>query len=482
MSDELEPTEPEGAAPGAPSSMPPPTGEPYVFTIAPVEPKPRRGLRRALIAAVAVLPLLGVAALAMNGISGDEAGASSPEAAVQRLADALSDEDALSALAMIPPEEAEGVRGLFETATDKLQQSRVIESKDKPFAGIDVRIENLDLASEKLADDVAVVTVNGGKLSGHTDPNDFAPRLRDAIPAEERKAETSSASVADIDRSLSLATQARATRTFVVTVKRDGRWYVSPSYTLAEYLRRGFDLPPARFDAEADGKGAESPQAAVKANLTGFTKFDIDLIRTLPPDRLRVVYDYRASIEKALENLGGSQANRFTIDLKTLDLHEQSMGANTVKVFISNLAATFDGSSAGGTTHGDVSLKGTCATTSFTATFEGESFTDGPSKGCLSDAVKGLKLNEFFVVTRQVKGKWYVDPIGTLIEYGQVFTASIEARDFDCLFAQADESADADAKCEGSLFGFAVAAEEEADFGGSDFEEGEENPIILPGD
>ena len=88
--------------------------------------------------------------------------------------------------------------------------------------------------------------------------------------------------------------------TFVMTVRHDGRWYVSPAYTALEYLREANDGPAADFgSADASKLGSDSPDHAVQDALHALQAGDWDRLMALaPPDELPV-YDYRAWIDQA---------------------------------------------------------------------------------------------------------------------------------------------------------------------------------------
>ena len=87
--------------------------------------------------------------------------------------------------------------------------------------------------------------------------------------------------------------------TFVVAVRHDGGWYVSPAYTALEYAREAAGGPAAEFgSAKAADLGADSPEHAVSDALHAWQAGNWDRLMALaPPDELPV-YDYRAWIDK----------------------------------------------------------------------------------------------------------------------------------------------------------------------------------------
>ncbi len=99
--------------------------------------------------------------------------------------------------------------------------------------------------------------------------------------------------------------------TFVVVVRHNGGWYVSPAYTAMEYIRELNHYPAADFgSAKAADLGADTPDAAVSDALRAWQQSDWNrLIALAPPDELPL-YDYRAMIDAGATD---SDVN-FTID------------------------------------------------------------------------------------------------------------------------------------------------------------------------
>ena len=136
-------------------------------------------------------------------------------------------------------------------------------SASTAWHGLDVSFADVDLVTESLDDGLAVVTLAGGSASWTFDPAAFplGADLRDAL-ADELAVTTDAASFAELDEPLRLA-----------TVERDGRWYVSVSYTVAEYARRasGLELPATPLTAV----GADSPEAAADEFYSNLVSLDL---------------------------------------------------------------------------------------------------------------------------------------------------------------------------------------------------------------
>lgn len=101
---------------------------------------------------------------------------------------------------------------------------------------------------------------------------------------------------------------------FVVTVQRDGNWYVSPAYTALEYVRVLNDLPAADLGSVRTAQlGADTPEAAVRDAITALGTRDLERVfAVLPPDELPL-YDYRAALTQlAAESDWGFTVERFS--------------------------------------------------------------------------------------------------------------------------------------------------------------------------
>lgn len=223
-------------------------------------PSPRRraagiGGTLALLAGAA-----GIGVVAFNAAS-DGGGAGTPEEAVVLLLDAIEHEDVLAVLDVVDPAEVDSLKAVVDDITTTAQQ---LELLDESFsldgiAGVDIATDGVTFRTDTLDADLAVVTATTGTATATFDPaafpyGDILAEATDATAASDDPASPTSAT-------LDLATGDPAV--MVATVERDGRWYVSISYTIAEYARRdaGVDAPSA---PAVEPVGFDSPEAAVQ--------------------------------------------------------------------------------------------------------------------------------------------------------------------------------------------------------------------------
>jgi hypothetical protein len=195
---------------------------------------------------------LGISTLAFQG-AGSPGGADSPEEAVRAFADALEREDVLGMIEVALPEELSALRAVLDDATREVERVGILDESFSLSAveGIDVRLPGLTFTTENLDTDLAVVTATGGTADATFDPAllPLGSIVREVIGDELATSELSRP-LSGTDPSVMLA-----------TVARDGRWYVSLGFTVAEYARAaaGADFP---LPVTIDRVGHESPEAA----------------------------------------------------------------------------------------------------------------------------------------------------------------------------------------------------------------------------
>ena len=224
----------------------------------PTEPDARRRSRYGtVVAAFGIAALLGVGMLAITSIFGN-GGASSPEGAVRQLADAVSHKDPLAAVDVLSPTEIRSARQTVNDATNRAADLKIVDDASQPLAGVDLSVDNLKLSTQTLADGYAKVTITGGDITASTHTAAMSKLLQSAI-----KNSGNAPGKVDLAR---LASDSNLP-TFVMTVRHDGRWYVSPAYTALEYAREADGGPPAEFGsaaAKAATLGSDTPDNAVE--------------------------------------------------------------------------------------------------------------------------------------------------------------------------------------------------------------------------
>jgi hypothetical protein len=420
-----------GAALAPPAATPPAVHEPAAATEhvpapvavldppadvgAPVAPAAPRRSRRGLltgIGAVAAVGVLGtVGWFVYDRIAGPNGGADTPQAAVEQLAAAAEAEDAVTALSLLPPDEVGPLVELYQDVEAKATSTKVAAADD-PLAGFDLTVDGVTVTTEDLGDDVAAVTVTGGTVSWTVDPTKMQGPLRLDPSGGDRGATEGSADLVEVTQR---ATDGAPLR--IMTVQRDGAWYVSPMYTLLETWRTSQGLPAPDFTAELalDGTGADSPEAVVQDAAQAVATYDVDgLLDLLSPEEAAAAYQYREAITAALYRDGAlaelQSEGGFSYDSLDVVAGDEVDGRVPVTVR----------SAAGGVTDGDGDytawrLDGNCLNWT-----EPDGDSDG---GCLPDllAEEGLGgdlasgFDSLTLLTQEVDGRWYLSPVATAV-------------------------------------------------------------------
>jgi hypothetical protein len=386
---------------------------PMVEDITPRERKPRRPYM-SLVAAAGVTSLLLVGMLAISALVGN-GGASSPEAAVRQLADAVSHEDPLQAADVLAPNEVRSLHGTLSDAAKKAKELALVDAASAPLTGIDFSVDNLSLTTTNLGDGYAKVTVDRGSLSATTSREKFSALMQKVL----REGGDNSAQV-----DLAQLVQDRSLPTFVIAVKDGGSWYVSAAYTALEYFREYNNLPAADFGSgvkAAATLGADSPDAAVQDAMHALQAGDWEKLMALaPPDEVPV-YDYRAAISQYATQHNAS--TNFTISSMTTS---SKVDGDTAKVALT---------AAGSTDSGDWSVRDGCFKPSDTpVAYVGIlSSADGclPAAYTMTFGGAGATTNAISVV--QQHGRWFVSPVHTALDVLDNYIQKVDRRGLDTL-------------------------------------------------
>lgn len=212
-------------------------------------PAGHRRRRAGVIAAVtALVGAGGFTTYSFLGAASD-GGAATPEEAVSAFVSAIEREDVLGMIDVTLPEEVGALRSAVDSITSDAKRIDLLgdEFDSSGVQGIDVSIADLALDTNYLEGGLATVTATSGTVSASFDPQafPFGDKVRDLL-GDSQPAGTASASLGDPD-----------SPQLLMTVERDGRWYVSVEYTIAEYMRRaaGWEIPgpvtrtPVGFDS-----------------------------------------------------------------------------------------------------------------------------------------------------------------------------------------------------------------------------------------
>jgi hypothetical protein len=296
-------------APAAADSAAASTGAPTVATLAvgPVNAaraeRPGR-LRRGVAALVAVVLVSGggYAALSAGSASG---GAESPEQALELMLAAIADGDYLAAAEYLVPSERETLFQAGLDTADELVRLDVLAA-DLDFGGlrgVELEFVDLEIRRETPRAGLAHLFVDGGAVTASVDVGSLplGSIITDRAPED---------FLTFSDREVTVIQRAPGP---IVTVERDGRWYLSLWYSVAENARIAVDqgLPdPGRRPTSI---GGATPEAAVEGFFDELTRLDVRrMIGMLDPVEAEALYDYSplfldqatSSANELLDSLG----------------------------------------------------------------------------------------------------------------------------------------------------------------------------------
>jgi len=413
------PSAPQPAAPdaGAPAWAAP-------AAQAPGHKKSRRGLLTVAGGVAALGVLGGVGYVVYDQFTGPNGGAESPSAAVLELSAAAGSEDAATALSMLPPGEVGPIVDLYEDVQAKATSTGVASEED-PFAGFSLDLTDVQVQTQELSEDVAAVTVTSGTVSWALDPDQLQGPLRIDSYGETRRATSGEADLVEVTREAANGAPMR-----IMTVQQDGRWYVSPMYTLLEAWRTDQGLPAPDFTQELDyeGTGADSATAVVEQAAQAVAGYDVEaFLDLLSPDEAAALYQYRDAVMVALARDGELAELQYETEL-TVDVTvtEGDEVDDRTPVTVRSAAGTVlddDGD------YSSWSLDRNCLTVVD---------DDGDSEGaCLDEAFAGMGVGSdlaarfpaLTVLTQEVDGRWYLSPLATLVAETRDAVTAMDADD-----------------------------------------------------
>lgn len=390
------------------------------------EPAPRQrgGGGRIIAGLVAVVAVLAAGVFAVNALQTEDNG---PEDPVRAMFEAAAKSDVIGVLEQLLPGERDALKGPLSELVEQLNRLEVLDGADlTDIDGVDLAFDDFELETEKRSDDLASVRVTGGTGSYRIDLaelpiGDFVLDIMGG-PLEGTEA--------DADE-LAMEGDGDA----IATVRRDGRWYVSIGYSVAEQARQAAGVELSRLGEGVAAAGGESPEAVVEAMFGALTSLDVRrLIGLLPPDELGALQEYAGLFLPAAEQGLRQAGNMFSLQVSNLELHSDTAGDEAVvEVRDAEVSGSIGGMSF---TYADG-----CVTMSPPPGVEGEQericSDDDPTSvlGLLGGGLPFGGLPELDaetmtppslsfdgeqpdvgIVTTEVDGRWYISPTRTLLD------------------------------------------------------------------
>jgi len=381
-------------------------------------------------------PTSAVAFLAVRSFSGSDRGEANPDDAVNTMIASIADENPVELVNSIAPSElsffgdveaaaANTVDG-DGVAADSLEERGITINGEDLVPGLTLELADLTYVVEEKSDDVAKVTVNSVSGNWTFDPKvlldavDLDQLTGGEVTEEDALEDIEEADISggsfDLD-DLDFTDEG----VFFMAVREDGGWFVSPMYTLLEYVVEVQDLPEGDFD-EPVVTGAATPQEAVEQSVSAVFAFAIEgdfsgIIDSLPPNRYAALYAYRDALEELTGREGIEDAERLDIDVDVQEIQEfddeRGLGVTIDKASVEMTAD-------GGDRTVRFEIDGKCATN--TRIEDGDEDTQefclddfGEGAGPFEDGIPGI--DKFWVIVTEDDGQFFVDPLASLGSY-----------------------------------------------------------------
>jgi hypothetical protein len=443
---------PQGYGPPPTQAFPGPNGPGQPFN-GQQTVTPQKNRTPIIITAVAVVVALiaaaGVYFFAIRDTSTSTAsGQASPQESVTALFTTLSNSDPIGLADQLDPAEAALFTDLNADIITELKRLEILspEASTESMTGTTITVSGLtfDGTDEVINDNLRIVKLTGGTVTVASDPNaiPLSDKFKETFGAEidQAQPESQTINIADV------VAENDGEPVRVATVQRDGMWYVSLFYTIADNAVHEAGLPNPTAADFIEPVGSASPEAAVQALIDAATAGNLaDVIAVLPPDEMGVLHDYGQVFINAGDagDLGGTMEDLgFTIDDVSWAVSDVTGGK---KVSLASITVTAEGQTITLTRDPDAG--------SVTLTVPGQpevTLDQDTIDTYLADALgtgeidqQGLDIikREFSqliglgFVTVEVDGQYYVSPIRSAFDVVVSLMKGLEPGDIDYLIS-----------------------------------------------
>jgi hypothetical protein len=421
------------------SILPPPPARPVptMLVDGAVQASPPRGPRwigRTLALGAAVALIGGGGYLAINA-GATEGGAATPQAALEGVLESLSSEDLVGAAEFVEPTERETmIDAGFDVIEELIRLEVFSEDLDlRSIGGVDLAFSDLEIDMTEVRPGLAQLFLDGGRVSATVNGAEFpfGPLITERVDAE---------TLAVVE---SNSTRIEPTDYPIVAVQRDGRWYLSLWYSVAENARIVLDQPLPDRGERPVAIGGDSPESAIELFVGAVSGVDLgSMIGMLDPEEAAALYDYAPLFlddaqSEVDERLAEARRDGWQWEVSDLQLSSESDGRLATVVID---AFAFEASGPGTTV--EVVYSGDRSRIWFETDGQTvEIVADGDCVTTVIDDGFGLQTDEFCasdladvtgfealtggvfanlqslstpgIVVREVDGRWYVSPLRT---------------------------------------------------------------------
>lgn len=398
--------------------------------------------------------ILGVAAVVLLGVVvvrviGAASGAGSPEEAVEDFIEGIAAEDPVATVEAVHPAELRGADAFFEALEQRLDQIGA-ETDDLGGEGLVYTVRDLELATDPVADRVAVVEVTGGEIvvrredgepldpsivaflraDGYADDlgeSEGSTELEEIEPTDEVVID-----VSDLWRTVaspflgyghgygddSDGTDADDLATRFVALEGDDGWHVSLFGTVADAWAQfegedpDYGAVDAVLDSGADDRTVgESPEAAITAVIESYNGGALtEVLDALPAGMVASLYAFAPQWQDLLDDESVATDVRVGA-IATSAVDEDD---DWVRVRVDQLSVEGTVSDSQGEEDASFSLDGECAT------FDGV-------EDCLDEEfVASTGIDGLILTLAKVDGGYQLDPVATLFDNLTTFITTVD--------------------------------------------------------
>jgi hypothetical protein len=366
------------------------------------------GFVKTIGACVGVLALLGGAVFATRTFATPSA--NTPTEAVQALMTAAQKSDVIGIMEQLAPGERNVMIESGVPILEELKRLEVLAPSMNLNAvdGASFAFQGQTFTETALRENITAVKISGGTV---TTRGSFRKIL--------------GAAAGDLtgDTSDQASKTEEFTKTTLTTIKRNGRWYVSIAYSIAEVARESSGKAMPLATGSVTPTGAESPEEAVREMLNAAGSLDArKAISLMDPDEFGALQDYAPLFLGDLEKETAEIRSKYTLTFPDLNTTSTKSG-NSAKVKISKWSLDLKLNSVEGQP-ARLFIDGDCVTATYTgktskrcgddvSKLPGDLFGESAEGGFTFNPSEASRNTEYIVVSRN--GKWFVAPLRTVL-------------------------------------------------------------------
>lgn len=449
---------------------------------------PKRS-KATLIGAVAgVTALVAAGAFAVVRITGNDTqgGAASPAEVGTALTTALDNEDILGVIDLLLPGERETFREPLVEFVGHLSRLEVLSTDAdlSKIGGLDIQFTDVTVREEptNVADITNIYLSGSSTISVDGQAVPIGDLLIDEAFDGERPDMDAAPETDEFED------------TQMTVVERDGRWYLSAFYSLAESARAEFeerDVPETGIEP----KGGDSPEGALDTMFEAVSDLDLEgAMAALDPTEFEALHRYAPlfldDAQDAIDEIG--------IDWGITDTAYEVTGEGSRRT-VQITALTFR-ASAPDLGEVEVTLDGDCTTFSFDGEPSETICTDEVQQGALEDLGLGSEVEGFVetvqaaledaepagIAVHEVDGQWFVSPMRSGFDLFNGLLAALDADELRDIVRAASDLADGLAEDLDDVFGDLGVIDAESDAfpmdptDSMDEDDGSDDGITLP--